>query len=157
MRKHIITLAVVAAIGVFGVSAVEAQRGGPGGGPGARRPGLGGPTRAGGGPGAIVRGLRQLELTDAQKSQVRDIMSQARADMAPLMQQVRATRQEVRSAIQSGATPATARSEALAALADVRKQLAEARQKTRAAIEGVLTPEQVEKLKTLRGNRGRRV
>lgn len=164
MRKLIVVLGVAAVAGVLGASTVDAQRlGGTGGRPGVgvlrgggqrlRLP-LGGPRRAGRAFLAI-RGLRQLDLTAAQRAQIRDIVTRSRDEMSPLLKQVRDKRQEMRAAIQGGTAPNEARSTARASLADVQQQLSEIRAKTRTAIRSVLTPEQQEKLKTLRPNRPR--
>jgi Spy/CpxP family protein refolding chaperone len=146
MRRLFIAVGVVATVATLGVSTVEAQRlGGPGG----RRPGIGGPARAGV-PLAQMRALRQLDLSAEQKAQVKDILAKTRGEVGPLLRQLREKRQAVRQSIQAGTPPDTARAEAQEGLAELRKQVLEARQKTHTALRGVLTPAQVDKLKTLR-------
>jgi Spy/CpxP family protein refolding chaperone len=58
------------------------EPGGPGQGPGG--PGRGGPGRGGpGGPPGILAGIQQLDLTDAQREQLRGLMADGRQDGDP--------------------------------------------------------------------------
>lgn len=158
MRKLMMALGVVVVVGAIGSVSVEAQRLGV---PGSGRPGVGG--RGGGGPVLqglrrgrpmlAIRGFRQLDLTEAQKAEVKSIVAAARAEARPLVQEIRAKRQSVRAEVQKGTAPETARADAKAALAGIQKQLLEIRTKTRNSVQGVLTTEQVETLKSLRPNR----
>jgi Spy/CpxP family protein refolding chaperone len=133
MRKVIIGVGVAAVVAMVSAATVEAQRFG---GPGERRPGIGGPRRPG--PARMLRRMTQLDLTAEQRTAVRDVLAKSRAEAAPLLKQVREQRHAMRAAIQSGAAPETARANMRTALAEVRKQLMQIRQNTREAVKGVL-------------------
>lgn len=152
MRKITIITSVAALMLTVGLVQAEAQgRGGPrGGGPGV---GLGG--RPGGGPGRGLP-LAGLDLTDAQRASVKEIVAAAKTEVQPLVAELRAKRRATRQAIEAGASPETARAEARTTTENLRAQLAAHRAKVRAAVQGVLTPEQVEKLESRpRPRRGR--
>jgi len=87
-----------------------------------------------------------IGLTDAQKTQVKDIMSQYRPTLRPLITQFRAERQQLRrltlaNPVDDGAIRAQA-----AKVASLGADLAVQRAHLIREIRGVLTPEQIQKL-----------
>ena len=88
---------VTAGIAVVGLLAtgIAAFAQGPRGGPGGRGRG------DGFGPGGLGIPLRQLNLTDAQRTQLEQIRDQHRADMESAMKKLAAARQTQRAAIES--------------------------------------------------------
>jgi protein CpxP len=129
--------AIVASLLVAGAASAQGPRRG---GPGAR---MGGPGMA----------LRALNLTDAQKAQIRDIREQERDTTRQLVERLQTARNAQRDAVQAvpvdeGLIRTT--SQALAAVqADVAVQQAQVHNRTWA----VLTPAQQEQVKTLRAER----
>ncbi len=55
-----------------------------------------------GGPGSVHFLTRYLDLDDAQRAQVKDILSKQRATTKPLMQQLHQTQQQERAIVQAG-------------------------------------------------------
>ncbi len=93
---------------------------------------------------------RELDLTDAQKAQIREIRKQAQPQIATLRKEIRAKRQEVRQAYNGGTFNEALASQKLAAIAPLQAQLMAERFKVRHAMLSVLTPEQKAKLDQLR-------
>lgn len=89
----------------------------------------------------ILRVLRQLNLTDAQKQQVRSIMQ---TNLQSTMAQRQELRQLTRQWRQSTLSP-----DGLARANELRKQLSEGRNALRVQLAGILTPEQKTKLEEL--------
>ena len=87
---------LVAALAVSVMAQPGPRRGGPGG------PGFGGPGGPGGPP---IAGLRALDLTDAQKDQIRQINESHRAEFEQLATQMRALREKVHSEMLNVLTP----------------------------------------------------
>jgi protein CpxP len=95
------------------------------------------------------RFAQKLNLTDAQKEQIKAIRKESRDANASFFQTTRQTRQELRAA---RAANDTAKAEALAAtLESQRAQLKAAHDATRQRILSVLTPEQRAELDRLEG------
>jgi Spy/CpxP family protein refolding chaperone len=98
----------------------------------------------------ILRVLRQLNLTDQQKQQVRSIIQTN-------LQSTKAQRQELRQLTRQW-RQSTLSSDGLARANELRKQLREGREAMRGQLTGILTPEQKAKLeemiKTRRANQG---
>jgi Spy/CpxP family protein refolding chaperone len=98
----------------------------------------------------ILRVLRQLNLTDPQKQQVRSIIQTN-------LQSTKAQRQELRQLTQQW-RQSTLSPDGLARANELRKQLMEGRKAVRVQLAGILTPEQKAKLeemiKTRRANHG---
>ena len=143
-RFSIVTAGVLVATLAAGSSAL-AQGGGRG--PGHR----GG--RAGG-PGLP---LAQLNLTEQQRTQVRDIHERSRADVQPLQERLQEARRGQRQAIE--ATPVDENRIRAAAqdMAAVEADLAVHRAKLRAEVFEVLTPAQREQAATLSAERQQRM
>jgi protein CpxP len=154
MKQRGLVAAVFAAVLVTGITvSVVAQ---PQGGPGVPRQGMrrGGPM---GGPGGIgFPGLRQLELTDAQKEQIRTITQSHRDQTRQIAERTREAQRALDVATEGSSVNEAdirAKSTALAsALADG----AIFRAKVNAEILGVLTAEQQQKLAARRTEREQR-
>ena len=89
----------------------------------------------------MFRILRQLNLTDAQKQQVRSIMQTNLQSTKPQRQELRQLTQQWRQS--------TLSAEGLARANELRKQLREGRKAVRVQLVGILTPEQKTKLENL--------
>jgi Spy/CpxP family protein refolding chaperone len=136
VRKIVLTTGLVAALGIGAVSLVA--QGGPGRGAGPFGPGIGG-------PGA----LGQLNLSDAQKQQVRDIMQRDRDQNRSTLQRLQEAMQAQRAAITQVPVNEQAVRGAAAAVAAVQADLAVAQARLHADIWNILTPEQQDKAKQL--------
>ena len=95
MRKLVVVLSVMALLMCGAAMVANAQ--GPGGGP---HKGWGGPGPGGHGMGMA---LRELNLTDAQKEQVKSIMKANHASMKTVMQQMQQNRAALLAATANGA------------------------------------------------------
>jgi protein CpxP len=142
VRKIVVTAGIVAVM-AGGAVAIFAQ-GGPGRGAGALGPG--GP----GGRGfAAGFALGQLDLSDAQKQQVRDIMQRHRQQSQPVMDRLQQAMQAQRAAINAVPVNEAAVRQAAAALAAVEADMAVDQARMHADIFSILTVEQQEKAKQL--------
>ena len=142
VRKIVVTAGIVAVM-AGGAVAIFAQ-GGPGRGAGALGPG--GP----GGRGfAAGFALGQLDLSDAQKQQVRDIMQRHRQQSQPVMDRLQQAMQAQRAAINAVPVNEQAVRQAAAALAAVQADMAVDQARMHADIFSILTVEQQEKAKQL--------
>jgi len=144
VRKIVVTAGLVALM-AGGAVALLAQGQGRGTGPG--RPG--GP----GGPGergfAAGFALGQLDLSDAQKQQVRAIMQRHREQSRATMERVQEAMQAQRTAINAVPVNEAAVRQASAALAAVQADAAVEQARLHADIFSILTVEQQEKAKQL--------
>jgi periplasmic protein CpxP/Spy len=142
VRKIVVTAGIVAVM-AGGAVAIFAQ-GGPGRGAGALGPG--GP----GGRGfAAGFALGQLDLSDAQKQQVRDIMQRHRQQSQPVMDRLQQAMQAQRAAINAVPVNEAAVRQAAAALAAVEADMAVDQARMHADIFSILTVEQQEKANQL--------
>lgn len=125
-----------------GGQAVEGRRG-PGG-PGGR---MGGP----GGPGGFgLPGLRELDLTDAQKEQVRNIQQSHRTEMQQIAERQRTAERAIAQASNGNTVDEGAIRTESQALATAIADGAILRAKVNAEIYNVLTAEQQQKLNEFR-------
>ena len=154
MKQRGFVAAVFAAVLVTGITvSVVAQ---PPGGPGGPQHGMrrGGPM---GGPRGIgLPGLRQLELSDTQREQIRTISQSHRDEMRQIAERTREAQRALDAATDGSAVNEAdirARSTALAAALGDGAIL---RAKINAEIIGVLTAEQQQKLTELRAQREQR-
>jgi protein CpxP len=154
----VLVLAVGA--GVAGFAAAQDRGDGPRpdrlmqrgpGGPG-RMMGRGGP----GGPFGDMM-LGRLDLTDAQREQIRTIVETRRAATDPLMERERTARAALQDAIETQPVDAGTIRARSAELAAVEADLAVARAELHAEIVGVLTPEQQTELAQIREERDQRM
>lgn len=143
MKTKFLVVASVMALLLCGATMIAYAQG-PEGGP---HHGMGGP---GGGPGMGFWG-RELNLTDAQKAQVKTIMQANHATMKPLMLQMEQNRAALLAATANGAYDAAK----ITALANQKAQLDAAMTVNREAVQHqiytqVLTSEQQAKAEQLR-------
>ena len=145
VRKIVVTAGIVAVM-AGGAVAIFAQ-GGAGRGAGAFGPG--GPGGPGGRGFAAGFALGQLDLSDAQKQQVRDIMQRHRQQSQPVMDRLQQAMQAQRAAINAVPVNEAAVRQAAAALAAVEADMAVDQARMHADIFSLLTVEQQEKAKQL--------
>ena len=136
VRKIVVTTGIVAILSAGAVS-LFAQAG-PGRGAGPFGPG---------GRGGFALG--QLDLSDAQKQQVRDIMQRDREQMRSTMQRLDQAMQAQRAAINQVPVNEQAVRAAAAQVATVQADLAVAQARVHADIWNILTPEQQTKAKEI--------
>lgn len=145
-------LAPIAAVALLAVAGAVAFAQGPGpGGPGRRGPGFGR-----GGPQAAFP-LRALDLTDAQREQVRQVTQQHFEQERDLLERVRAAREAQRQAAQTvpfSEPQVRATAEGLAAL---EADLSVSQARLQSEILALLTPEQQQRLQKMRAEREARV
>lgn len=147
----ILGAALLAGTGAAVVAAREQGPGGPGGMMG-RRGGPGGP----GGPGGLLPGLRALDLTDAQREQVKATMDAHKATFDAQRDKLEAAHKALNEAITAGPfDEATVRQKA-ADLAVLDADGAVLRAKVYSEVWALLTPEQQAKAKTLQAQRAER-
>lgn len=137
MKRRMVIVAVVAiVVGALPLLAQGRQRQG---GPGGRGPG-GGP----GGPG-ILRMVHQLDLTDAQREQIRAVMEDARKDGDP-GEQARAAEQKLHAAILADPPDRQAIEGLKAALNSAHASELDRRVETMERVAQILTAEQKQQL-----------
>lgn len=147
----ILGVALLAGTGAAMMAAQEQGPGGPGGMVG-RRGGPGGP----GGQGGIVPGLRGLDLTDAQREQVKATMAAHMATFEAQRDKLRAAHKALNDAVTAGTfDEATVRQKA-ADLAVIDADAAVLRAKVHSEVWALLTPEQQAKAKALQTARPER-
>lgn len=116
-----------------------------------------------GGDRMFGRAFSQLDLTDAQKAQMKQIRESQRESLQPLKQELRAKRQEIRTATASGTFDEALVRQKLAEIAPIEAKLMAEQFRAHQQMLSVLTPEQRTKLeqmreqfKSKRGERGSR-
>ena len=142
VRKIVVATAIVA-LTASGSAALFAQGGA---GRGARPFGPGGPAGRGFDAGFA---LGQLNLSDAQKTQVRDIMQRHRQQLQPTMQRLEQAMQAQRAAVNQVPVNEAAVRQAAASVASVQADLAVEQARLHADVWNILTPEQQDKAKQL--------
>lgn len=141
---------LVASLLATGAAFAQAPAGGPGrGGPGGRGARFGGP----GGPGELGLPLGQLNLSDAQRQQIRDLAQKRAQDGDAVQARLRAALEARRQAMEAvpvneGAIRSTT-ADLVAAETDVAIQQAH----LRADVLALLTPDQLDQLKKLQADR----
>ena len=100
-----------------------------------------------GGEGRI---FKQLDLTDAQNAQIKQIRENSRTELRPLMEQIRAKRQEIRQARQDGTVNEALVAQKLTEIAPLEAKLMAERARIHEQTLSVLTPEQRTKLEQMR-------
>ena len=154
MKKWMVVVSVLGLM-LCGVATLSYAQG-PG--PGAKAHGWGGP---GGGPGMGMM-LHELNLTDAQKAQVKTIMQANHATMKPLMLQMEQNRAAILAASANGAYKDPAVQAKVQTLANQQAQLQAAMIVNREAIQHqiytqVLTADQQAKVEQLRTDQINRI
>jgi protein CpxP len=145
-RIRTIALAAVMAMAVS-VSIATAQSTDDGGNSKKERRGHFG--HRGGRDGAMM-GFRNLDLTDAQKAQMKQIRESHRQAIAPLREQIRAKRQEIRQASQGSTFNESLVAQKLAEVAPLEARLQAEHFRIRQETMAVLTAEQKAKLEQTR-------
>jgi protein CpxP len=150
-KKLAVGAGALALAATFGLT-VFAQQGPPEGRPG--RPGGPGP-RAG----AMALGfaLGQLDLSDAQREQVRAIVQRHREEQRTLATQTRTARRALDQAAEAPTVDEAAIRTAAGTLAEAEAQMALMRARVRAEVLEVLTPEQRAKAEALKGQMRQRM
>jgi protein CpxP len=152
MKKRVLIAAGLAAALISGGALALAQA--PPQGPGPRMHG-GGPGGPGfGGPRDF--GLRGIELTDAQRDQVKSIMDSHKDEFRQLGEKMRQAHEAFAQATQAETVDeATIRARSTA-VASAMADEAILRAKVRSEVNAILTPEQLEQLKTRQEQRANR-
>lgn len=125
----------------------------------AQGPGFGG--FRGRGPGALGRGaarlpLRQLELTDAQRQQIRQLAQQHRTTLRPLVERMRTAAAAQRQAIEAVPVDEGRIRAAAQELAQAQADLAVQQARLQGDVYALLTPEQQQRVQQLRAERQNR-
>jgi protein CpxP len=136
-KKIVLTAGLIAAAGCVTLSTAVAD-------PGFGRPGMRG--RMG------TPLFSQLQLSDAQRSDLRDIFTHSRETMRPLMQQLREKQTALRQSSEGNFDESAVRAQAQD-IAGIQAQLIVARAHIRNQVLGVLTDEQKARLSELRAER----
>jgi Spy/CpxP family protein refolding chaperone len=146
--QKVATIALAVALIEGGAVALYAQ--GPGGRGRGAAP-LGGPGGAGGPGRGFAAGFRlgQLDLSDAQKQQIRDITKRYREQSQPIVQRLQQAMEAQRSAITAIPVDESLVRSAARGLAEVQADLAVAQAQLHADIFALLTVEQQDKAKQL--------
>jgi protein CpxP len=126
--------AAALALGLAGAGLAAEGGRGFGEGPGGRRGMHGGH--------GFGRGMRELNLTDAQKEQLKAMHQQQREAMKPVMEQQRALRDQIRQALESANPDATRIGQLEIQSHRLREQMKAEHEKSQAAFLNILTPEQ---------------
>jgi len=152
-RRQVVTMVATAALVLGTAAAGFAQPGGFGRGPG-RGGGPGGPL----GPlvSLHVEALRGLDLTDAQREQVRSIMESHREEARAVAERSRTAMEALEAATQSGTDEAAIRQQG-EALGVALGEAAVLRARVRAEVWGVLTAEQQARAEQLKAEREARM
>ncbi len=152
MRRHlslILGAAAVAAVVLAGATPVAAQRGrGGAAAPDAGRDEVAGPRDAG------RRGMRpfaNLNLTEAQRTTIADIMRGSRDRVAPIADELRLAERNLHRAVFADTPDTAAVNTLVAQVESLRKQIADERLRTQTAIAAELTPEQREQVRVMGG------
>jgi protein CpxP len=155
--KYLAAGLMVAAIGVGSTAVVGAQ--GPGGfGPGRMRPGPGG--RVPGGPGlmpGLGRMAAELGITDAQRTQIKGVMEQHKAEFQAIRERARTARTELHAAVKTDVVDEALIREKHAAVATIQADMAILGARVRGEVFNLLTPEQQAKAKERRAQREQRM
>jgi Spy/CpxP family protein refolding chaperone len=158
MKQRGLVAAVFAAVLVTGITVAvvaQPQVGPDGPRQGMRRGGPGGPM---GGPGGVgLPGLRQLELSDAQKEQIKTITQSHRDEMRQVAQRTREAQRGMDAAAEGTSVDESSIRASSTALAAALADGAILRAKINAEIFGILTPDQQQKLAELRTQREQRM
>jgi protein CpxP len=98
-------------------------------------------------------GFRNLDLTDAQKTQMKQIRESHSQSLRPLMEQIRAKRQEIRQASEGGTFNEALVTQKLNEIAPLEAKLMGERSRVHQEMLSVLTADQKAKLEQTRADR----
>ena len=101
--------------------------------------------------------MAAVGLSDEQKAEVKDILTQNRTLLEPIRKQLVTERRALRNLIQSGSSDEAAIRSQAASVANLQADLAVERAKVYQAILPVLNPDQIQKLKDFQEERDRKV
>jgi protein CpxP len=153
--------AAVLAVSGLALTPIFAQDGPPAGGPQMRRAGPGGPGFGGPGPGGplgdIGVPLRALDLTDAQREQVRGVMQAHQAAFKEIGDRMRTARQALDAAVTGDTLDETAVRAKSADVAAVEADAAVLRARVHQEVFSLLTSEQQTKARELRAQAAERM
>lgn len=142
----------------FGPGFGPGQPGMRGMGPGMRgRPGLRGQGPMGGPMGLMGIGLRELDLTDAQRDQIKGLVESHRESHKATAETLLKARKDLHDAITSGTADEAAIRAKAAEVAKIEADAAVARGQLHSQLFQVLTPEQQQKAQELRSAREKRL
>jgi protein CpxP len=96
--------------------------------------------------GGGMMSFRNLDLTDAQKTQLKQIRESSHESLRPLMEQIRAKRQEIRQANQDGTFNEALAAQKLAEIAPLEAKMQGEQFRIHQQMLSVLTPDQKAKL-----------
>jgi Spy/CpxP family protein refolding chaperone len=130
------------------------RRGPDGRGPGAPGAGFGGPMRL---LGDLGRGFRALELSDAQREQIRGIASARQAEFREVGERLRIARRELEALVTGDAVDESGIRAKSAELASVQADAAVMRARVHQEVFSLLTAEQQAKARELRAERESRM
>jgi Spy/CpxP family protein refolding chaperone len=142
---HILILSTVLVLVAAGGAILFAQ------GPGPRGPRGGGPGMGGGLP------LRALELTEAQRAQVQQLVQQHREATRALVERAQAARAAERQAMEAIPFNESQIRAATSATAEIEADLAVQQARLQSEIHGLLTAEQQQRLQKIRADREARM
>ena len=147
MVRYFRSLGVIALAALLAGGAVAYAQTAQGGGPRGRGFGVG--------PGGLGAGLslRGLDLTEAQREQVRQLTQQSREQMRGLMDRVRTAQDARRKAVETVPFNESLVRAAMQDLAEVEADLAVAGARLRSDIYALLTPEQQQQVQKMRTDR----
>ena len=132
-RRMSLTAALFRVLAVFAANqAVEAQR------------------SVGGGPGGVLMGMRDLDLTDAQRDQIRGVVSEHRDTYAPFDERLREARRALNEAVMTDAVNESKIRALAAVAAPLEADAAVRRAELNASILQILTPDQRANLRSIR-------
>ena len=150
MMKRILVAAGLVAALAGGTAVSFAQGPGPGG------PGMHGPGRGARGGGRVDFGLRGVQLTEAQREQVRSITQAHRAEFDKVRQALGEAHRAFAAASRAATVDEGAIRERSTAVANAMAEEAILRAKMRAEVHALLTPEQQQQLKEREANMQKR-
>lgn len=101
------------------------------------------------GPGMFLRGLHRLDLTDAQKEQVRSLMESHRTANEPLRNELRGIMEKRRDGTITDADKARA--------GEIRESMRASGEQLHTTVLGLLTPEQTQRLEQMKAERQERM
>jgi protein CpxP len=99
-----------------------------------------------------MMGFRNLDLTDAQKAQMKEIRESQRESLRPVMEQIRAKRNEMRQANEGGTFNEALVTQKLIEIAPLQAKLQGERFRLHQEMMSILTPEQKAKFTESRKN-----
>jgi protein CpxP len=153
IKAFVMSLALAAAVAIPVAYAQTTEEG-----PKAKRD-RGGRFERHGGRGGMrggMMGFRNLDLTDEQKAQIKQIRENHRQAMTPIMEQIRQKRQEIRQASQDGSFNESLVAQKLAEIAPLEAKMMAERARIHQETMSVLTAEQKAKLEEQRQQRHNR-